>query len=62
MQDRPVRRLRVEYRRQALLGDRIIPSVYECAEDMNRKVVSLDADDGKPYAVLELTTDKIEQL
>lgn len=61
VQDRPVRRLRVEYRRQALLGDHIVPSVFECAEDMNRKVVSLDADDGRPYAVLEVTSDKNDQ-
>ena len=72
--------LRIEYRRQAVLGDRITPVVYAgadpagdglphrdgtaedalphrddtAADDLPRTVcISLNADDGKPYAVLE---------
>ena len=66
--------LRIEYRRQARLGDRIIPVIYELPSDRDpatdytdiqdtgtapekesRTVcVSLNDDDGRPYAVLEI--------
>ena len=43
-------KLRVEYRKQALLGDEMIPVVYE---KENTCIVALcDAEDG-PYAVIE---------
>ncbi|MDO5133018.1 MAG: thioesterase [Eubacteriales bacterium] len=53
-----VRTLRIEYRRQAVLGDRITPVVYsglsgEETDQADIVCVSLNAKDGKPYAVLE---------
>ncbi len=62
--------LRIEYRRQALLGDVITPVVCDISpavpddcvggcpaeQQAARKVcVSMNADDGHPYAVLEIT-------
>lgn len=47
-----VRQLRVEYRKQALLGDVLYP--YLCDEG-DRFTVSLDDGEGKPYAVAEFT-------
>lgn len=44
--------LRIEYRQQAVLGDRITPVVY--AADSSSACVSLNADDGKPYAIMEV--------
>ena len=58
--------LRIEYRRQAVLGDVIVPVVYqlpsgECAEaassgqERRKACISLNAvEDGLPYAVLEI--------
>lgn len=62
--------LRIEYRRQAVLGDRMTPVIYNLpaekeidavrsaeksiAGKTQRVCVSLNADDGKPYAVLEI--------
>lgn len=48
-----VRQLRVEYKKQALLGDEIIPVVSEIPEGY---LVVLKASDGKPYAVVEYKT------
>ena len=51
-EDFTIRQLRVEYKRQALLGDQIIP--YLAAEG-ERYVVSLNNPDGQPYAIVEFT-------
>ncbi len=45
-----VRRLLVEYRKQAFLGDVMYPVKYEDGE--NTVIVSLNAADGTPYAVV----------
>jgi len=42
--------LRVEYKRQALLGNKIIPVVYN---GKNMAFVSLNGEDGKAYAVVQ---------
>lgn len=42
--------LRVEYRRQALLGDEIIPVIYRSNREY---LVALNGSDGKPYAVVQ---------
>lgn len=49
-----VRELRVEYKKQAVLGDEMIPVVYEVGEA--EKIVLLNAEDGKPYAVVQFFT------
>ena len=48
-----IEELRVEYRRQAVLGDRITPVRYRTDEKM--VLISMNADDGMPYAVAALT-------
>lgn len=53
LQERPVRRLRVEYKRSAVLGDVICP--YAVWADENRYVAALCGMDEKQYAVVELT-------
>ncbi len=50
-QKKELRRLRVEYRKQALLGDVITPV---CREKEETVTVVLNAQDGKPYAVVEM--------
>ncbi len=50
-QERELARLRVEYRKQARLGDIITPVYWE-KEGMI--TVALNAQDGKPYAVVEM--------
>ena len=50
--DAEVGELRVEYRRQAMLGDRIEPVVYHGAGGI--LTVSMNGTDGKPYAVVEM--------
>ena len=50
--DSEIRELRVEYRRQAVLGDRITPVIYRTHEDTY--LVSMNGEDGKPYAVVEM--------
>lgn len=47
-----IRQMRAEYRKQALLYDRVVPQV--AAED-NRLIVSLNAQDGSVYAIVEFT-------
>lgn len=47
-----IRQLRVEYKRQALLGDPIVPCL---AEEENRYVVSLNNPAGEAYAIVEFT-------
>lgn len=46
-----IKELRAEYRKQAVLGDKIIPVVYT----VNSKeiVVALDGEDQKPFAVVQ---------
>lgn len=44
-----VRELRVEYKKQAVLGDEIVPVVYETPDG---KIIALNSTDGKPYAVV----------
>ena len=44
--------LRVEYRKQAMLGEHITPVLYRPADDL--LLVSMDGADGKPYAVVEM--------
>ena len=51
--DSEVRALRVEYRRQALLGDRILPVLYRTGD--KTLLASMNGEDGKPYAVVEMT-------
>lgn len=46
-----VRKLRVDYKKSAVLGDTIYPKV---AQETERTVVELCDGDGKPYAVVEL--------
>lgn len=46
-----VRELRVEYKKQAVLGDEIIPVVYEREQEY---LVALNGPDGKPYAIVQL--------
>ncbi len=47
----PVKHIRVEYNHAALLGNQIYPMVYR---EEQRTVVSLQDEQGKPYAVVEL--------
>lgn len=54
--DRNPRRLRVEYRKQAFLGDRITPVLYPIPAD-NQSLVALNDDQGQPCCLVELTTD-----
>ena len=51
LQNKELCRLRVEYRKQALLGDVIIPVYWEKEETIT---VALNGLDGKPYAVVEM--------
>ena len=46
-----VRELRVEYKKQAVLGDVMIPVVYK--EGDKEVIVSLNAEDGKPFAIVQ---------
>ena len=48
-----IRELRVEYKKQAMLGDHIKPVIYHTADDV--VLVSMNGEDGKPYAVVEMT-------
>lgn len=50
--DAEVSELRVEYKRQAMLGDHIIPVLYRTAD--NILLVSMNGTDGQPYAVVEM--------
>lgn len=44
--------LRIEYRQQAVLGDRITPVLF--SDNSSAACISLNADDGKPYAIMEV--------
>ena len=50
---REITELRVEYKKQAVLGDRITPVLYRT--DENVLLVSMNGEDSKPYAVIEMT-------
>ena len=50
--DAEVGELRVEYRRQAMLGERILPVLYRTADDI--LLVSMDGADARPYAAVEM--------
>ena len=50
---REVRELRVEYRKQAVLGDRITPVLYHITD--NCLLLSMNGEDGNPHAVVEIT-------
>jgi acyl-ACP thioesterase len=47
-----IRELRVEYKKQAMLGDHIKPVIYHLSDDMI--LVSMNGEDGKPYAAVEM--------
>ncbi len=49
-EDLTVRELRVEYRKQAVLGDEITPVIYRMDQE---RLVTLNGTDGKPYAVVQ---------
>lgn len=49
-----VRELRVEYKKQAMLGDEIVPMVYTVNEQ--ETIVSLNTTEGKPYAIVQFFT------
>ncbi len=51
--ERPITRLRAEYKKSAVLGDIIYP--YAAWDGDDRYVVSLCDADEKPYAIIELT-------
>lgn len=51
-EDFPLRQLRIQYHKSAVLGDRVTAKIKE--QD-NKFYISLDADDNKPYATLELS-------
>lgn len=52
-----IRQLRVEYKRQALLGDEIYP-VVAVGENGKCYTVSLNQEDGTPYSIVEFTTEQ----
>lgn len=54
-EDFVIRRLRAEYKKQAYLGDMFYPVVYE--QD-GVYTVSLNNENGEPYAVVELTGER----
>ena len=47
----PIRQIRVEYKKSAVLGDMIFPKV---AKEADRFVTELCDETGKPYAVIEI--------
>lgn len=53
--DLKIKRLRAEYRNQAFLGDTIYPVSGE--NEPGRYTVSLNDENGKPYSVIEFTTE-----
>lgn len=55
--EQPIRRLRVEYKKQALLGDRVYPSVYSEKEDTDLIVLGSE-EEAAPYALVEVQREK----
>ena len=51
--------LRIEYRQQAVLGDRITPVVF--SDNSSAACISLNADDGNPYAIMEVHFSQTEK-
>lgn len=51
-----IRRLRVEYKKQALLGDLIYPVIYREKED--RDLIVLGSKEDTPYAIVEMQIEK----
>ena len=51
--------LRIEYRQQAVLGDRITPVIF--SDDSSAACISLNADDGNPYAIMEVHFSQTEK-
>lgn len=51
--------LRIEYRQQAVLGDRITPVVF--SDNSSAACISLNADDGNPYAIMEVHFSETEK-
>ena len=49
-----IRQLRAEYKKQAVLGDIMMP-VVAVNEDKTIYTVSLNTEDGTPYSIIELT-------
>lgn len=49
----PIRQLRTEYKRQAVLQDKIMPFIA-VNEGKNRYTICLNGEDGKPYSIIEL--------
>lgn len=47
-----IRQVRVEYKKSAVYGDRILPRI---AKEAERTVVELCSTEGRPYAIVELT-------
>ena len=55
-EDFKVESIRVEYKKSAILGDRLHPVVYNKEEDV--VTVALTDDEKKPYAVVEFKRKK----
>ncbi|MCI8773303.1 MAG: acyl-[acyl-carrier-protein] thioesterase [Lachnospiraceae bacterium] len=54
--DYQIRQMRAEYKKQAVLHDRIIPTAAVNAEK-TLYTISLNGEDGKPYSVVEFAAD-----
>lgn len=54
--DFQIRQMRAEYKKQAVLHDRIMP-VTAVSEEKTLYTVSLNAEDGKPYSIVEFRRD-----
>lgn len=54
-EDRRIRQLRIEYVRQAVLGDIIVPVTYET--DEQTEIIALEGKDEKPFATVEVRYD-----
>ena len=52
-EDAQVARLRVEYKKQAYLGDSIVPEIYETGEETT--LIALNNSEGESFAVVEIT-------
>ena len=51
-EDYPIRQMRAEYRKQAILGDMLYPYCYE---EENKIIISLCDSEKKPYTIVEFT-------
>lgn len=57
-EDREIRQLRIEYVRQAVLGDVIIPVTYGTGDGAETVIIALKGEDGKPFATVEVRYDQ----